>query len=113
FDGVETNVVRRAVRYAPLDAAAGQPHCKAVRIVIAAVPTFTERRAAEFTAPNDQRGFQQAAAFEILHESRNGAVAFTAIPAVIPIDVAVCIPFAAGAAIDLHEPHAAFHQAAS
>src|SRR5262245_55792161 len=106
LDRVETNLISRAVSNAAFDAAAGEPHRKTVRIVVPAVAAFTHRCAAEFTAPNDQRTVQHSAPLEVLQESGDRLVALAAIAAVIALDIAVGIPLAAGAAVDLHEAHA-------
>ncbi len=38
-----------------LDAAAGEPHGKAVRIMVASILTFTHRHPSEFAAPDHER----------------------------------------------------------
>ena len=55
LDGVQADVVGRAVADAALDAAAGHPDREAVGIVIAAVAALAHRRAAELAAPDHQR----------------------------------------------------------
>ena len=55
FDRVQADFVGLADGLAAFDAAAGHPHRKAVRIMVAAVAFFGHRRAAEFAAPDDQR----------------------------------------------------------
>ena len=65
LDGMEADFVGRAVNDAPLEAAAGHPDRKAVRMMIAAVVALRARRAAEFGGEDDDRLVQQAAALEI------------------------------------------------
>ena len=61
--GVVAVLVGRAVPEAALDAAAGQPHREAVRVVVAAVvAALGRRRPAELAAPQHQRVLQQARA---------------------------------------------------
>ena len=57
-------------------ARAGEPHGEAVRIVVAAVLSFAHRHAAKFAAPNDERGIQQPARFQILQQAGNRADRF-------------------------------------
>src|SRR5262245_44578933 len=54
--------------HAPLNAAAGHPHRKAHRVVVAAGADIVlgGRLAAELAAPDDERFFQEAALFEVL-----------------------------------------------
>ena len=54
---VEAELVALAERDAGLDAAAGQPHCECVRMMVAAVvaAALHHGRAAEFAAPNHER----------------------------------------------------------
>src|SRR5437879_13614597 len=56
LDGGAAELVGLADAGAPLDPAAGQPHCEAVRVVVAPGPFFVlgRRLAAELTAPDDQ-----------------------------------------------------------
>jgi len=51
---------------ASLHAAAGQPDAEAERVVIAAIAALSEWGAAELSGPNNQRGFEQAARFQVL-----------------------------------------------
>ena len=96
-----------------LDAAAGHPHGEAVGVVVAAVAFLRHRRAAELAAPDDQGLVEQAAALQVLEqagdrlvhraaESWRGCLSMSA----------VGVPLAAGAAVELDEPHAALDQAA-
>src|SRR5207253_2928544 len=51
-DGSQADVVGRADGLAALHAAAGHPHREAEGVVVAAVPFFAHRRAAELAAPD-------------------------------------------------------------
>src|SRR5262245_57726566 len=68
-DGLESKLVGGAVRDAALDAAAGQPKAKPIRIMIAAVGAFRRGRAAEFTAANDEGILEEAALFQVGEQS--------------------------------------------
>ena len=61
-----------------VDAAAGQPDRHGVRIVIATVRgSFTHPvigRPSEFTAPDNQRVFQQSSLLQILEQRSNGTI---------------------------------------
>ncbi len=106
-----------AVRDARLDAAAGHPHRERARVVVApqelrSVARLVHRRAAELAAPHDQRRVEQAARLEVRHERRGRLVRLAAQVGQLLDDVlaeagAVGIPTAV---VELHEPHAAFHQ---
>ena len=80
--------------------------------MVAAVALFGHRRAAEFAAPDDQRLVEQTAALEILEQPRDRPIHRAASLSVVCLDVAVCVPLAARAAVDLHEPDAALDQPA-
>ena len=76
FHGGEAEFVGLAIRHAPFDAAAGQPHGKAVRIVVAARRPFPfgKRHPAEFASPQNQRAIQQSATFQVREQAGDGAV---------------------------------------
>ena len=63
--GAEADRVGRAVDGAPLDAAAGQPHGEAVRVVVAALALLRHRHPAELAAPDDQRLVEQPAPLQV------------------------------------------------
>ena len=90
----------------PLDAAAGQPHRKALDVVVAAV-ALGHRRAAELAAPDDQRVVEHAALLEIVHQRRRAAIDFLGRAGDVAFHVAVVVPVAV---IELDEPHAALGQ---
>ena len=80
IDGCVPEFIGLAVDMATFDAAAGQPHAEPEVIVVATplnVPVVTlgqfhKRRAAKFTAPDDQCVFQQAAGFEVFKQRGDG-----------------------------------------
>ena len=73
LDGVEAELVGRAVDDAALDAAAGQPDREAVGVVVAAVAALRPGRAAELGRPDDQRLVEQAALLQVLRAGRRSA----------------------------------------
>ena len=74
LDGVETELVGRAVNDAAPDAAAGEPDAEAVDVVVAAVTALRARGAAELGGEDHERVIQQAALFQILQQAADGAV---------------------------------------
>jgi hypothetical protein len=62
FDDVVAEVVGGPVRDSGFDAAAGHPNRESAHVMIAAIG-LVHRCAAELTAPNDQRVFQEIARF--------------------------------------------------
>src|SRR5688572_24196266 len=59
--GVESQLVRRAVNGASLDAAACHPHAEAIRMVVAAIGSLRARRATEFRGEDHERVVEHAA----------------------------------------------------
>ncbi len=53
FDGIQTELVGRAVDVTWLYTATGHPHCEAEWIMIAAVTAFTHWRTTEFASPDN------------------------------------------------------------
>src|SRR5262245_33372184 len=84
---------------AAFGSAAGHPHRKAPRVVVAAGGEFVERCAPELTAPNYQRVFQHSTRLEIRQQACDRFVGLSAIPIVVAFEVVMRIPSAAGAAI--------------
>src|SRR5438067_824191 len=74
FHGMMTAVVRCPMGHAGSHSPAGEPHRKTVRMMIGAVGLDGAWRAAEFSAPNDQRVFQKAALLQVFEQTSNGAV---------------------------------------
>ena len=112
LDGLHAQLVGRAVDEAPFDAAAGQPHREPQAVVIATLGPFGIRRPAEFTAPDHQRVFQQAAGFQVLEQCGDRPIALAGMVAVF-VDVLMVVPRLAVSVVDLNHAHAALDQAAS
>ena len=70
------------------------------------------RRAAELAAPDDQRLVEQAAALQVLEQAGDRLVHRAAGLGVVRLDVAVGVPLAAGAAVELDEADAPLDQPA-
>src|SRR5205807_10384212 len=72
---MEAKLIGSAVSEAALDATAGHPDGKGLRMMIAAEPAaqsrigFDHRRTAELAAPDDQRLIEQTPSFEVGNES--------------------------------------------
>src|SRR5215467_13942029 len=85
FDDFISHIVGLPVADAGSYSAACKPYCECTRIVIAAnilhllpATVFSHRSAAEFSAPNHQRVFEQTTRFKIGEQRRSGLVDFTA-----------------------------------
>src|SRR5262249_60165192 len=61
-------------------------------------------------APDDGRRVKQPAPLQVLEQAGDGAVALAAVARVVAPDIAVRIPLAARAAVELHETDAALDQ---
>ncbi len=88
----QTHFVGLADDGAGLDATAGEPHREAVRVVIAAVTALRHRQAAELGAPDDERGIEQSALFQIFQEAGDRKVCHSAHLFVVADEVFVGIP---------------------
>ena len=69
LDGVEADLVGRAVDDAALDAAAGHPDREAVDVMVAAVAALRAGRAAELGGEDDERLVEQAALLQVLEQA--------------------------------------------
>ena len=114
LDGVEAELVGRAVDDAALDAAAGHPDGEAERMVVAAVGLFLRPgRAAELGGPDDDRLIEQAALLQVAQQARDRLVDFGAELASGSSSGRCARPRRCPAAvIDLHEPDAALDKPA-
>ena len=85
---------------------------EAVGIVVAAVGALGHRRAAELAAPDDQRGVQQAAGFQVREQGRDRLVDGPGVVLVAVLQVAVLVPAVAAdrRTEQLDEAHAALDQ---
>src|SRR5207253_90316 len=88
--------------------------CEPFRVVVAsAFVSLADRLTPEFSTPEDESFFQQAASFQIGEQRRDGSIDFRAMDLKILFDTIVCIPIlllVPAALINLDEPDAAFHQ---
>jgi len=66
LDDFVAELVGLAVDGAAFDAAASQPEREAEWVVVAAVRSLSERRAAELTGPNDESLVEQSALLQVL-----------------------------------------------
>src|SRR5437764_1500242 len=84
-DGGAAELVGLADAGAPLDAAAGQPHREAVRVVISAgaLLELGGGLAAELAPPDDQGLVEQAAALEVLDQPGDGLVGVAGVLGVV------------------------------
>ena len=114
LDGVEAELVGRAVDDAPLDAAAGHPDREAVVVVVAAVGALRAGSAAELGGPDDDRVVEQAAALEVDQQAGDRLVDLGAEARVVGAEAGVSVPRAGGAVAveDLDEADAAFGEPA-
>ena len=116
LDGVEAQLVRRAVGQSSLDAGAGHPAGEAERVMIAAAPSALDtRRAAELGPPNYDRLREQPALLQILEQSRERPVHAGAQLRVVLLQLRVGIPTAGIGLVtleNLHEAHAALDESA-
>ncbi len=82
-----------------------------MRVVIATVGPLRRRRAAELTAPQYERIFEQPAGLEVLQEARDRLVDLGRVLGVTLIEVAVLVPLHFAVAVrDLHEADACLEE---
>ena len=79
FDNVIAELVGLAVFNSTLNSATGHPHRKAFGMVVAAVVFFSQLALAvdgpaKFAAPDNERGIEQAALFQVGDKGRTGLV---------------------------------------
>ena len=91
----------------PLEAAPGEEHRVDARVVVAAGILVDLRRAAELARHPEERGIEQAAAFEIGHQSMDRVVEWRHKVVAGHLHVAVAVP---RAVVDRHEPRARFDE---
>src|SRR4051794_22153356 len=91
---IETKVIALAERNARLNAAAGKPHRKRVRMMVATIvaTSLHHWRAPELAAPNNERVVQKSALLEILHQGCAGLVRMLAIISNVVHEVTVLVP---------------------
>src|SRR5215510_4333156 len=69
FNRAQPDLIRGADDLSAFDTAAGHPHRETPGVVVAPVAFLVEWRAAEFTAPYDQRRIEQSARLQIGQQS--------------------------------------------
>ena len=118
-DGAQAELVGGADDLAALDAAAGHPDREAVGVVVAAFgaagAAVGDGTAAEFAAPDHQRGVEQAAGFEVGQQAGDAFVGLRGAGEVVLVAGDVAVPIVgihAVAVPDLDETNAALDQAA-
>src|SRR5947209_14278731 len=103
---MEAKLIGSAVSEAVLDATAGHPDGKGLRMMIAAEPAaqsrigFDHRRTAELAAPDDQRLIEQAPSFEVGNESGTRLIGVATVFAVVADQIGVRVP---AFMINIHE----------
>src|SRR5579872_6318553 len=120
LDYVIPDIIGAADRYAGLDPATSQPDRERAWMMVAAqklraAARLIHRCAAEFPAPDHQRGIEQTALLQILDQGRRRAIGLAAKPCqlvhnifVIAGPMGVPTPM-----IELHKTHATLDQASS
>ena len=77
---VEAKIIGLTVNVSSLDATACQPHGEAPIVVVASVVSPLDHRCApEFSAPDDERVFQHATAFQVHHQGGSTLVGVLAV----------------------------------
>ena len=113
LDALDPQLVGLADYRPALDAGSGQPHHHGVLVVVAPGTGAEEVHgvvggSSEFTSPDHQGLVEQAPLLEVLEQGGDGPVGLHPPLLVLSRDVLVGIP---AAAVNLHEAHAALHQA--
>ena len=111
FDGVQSDVIGRANRLPSTHASPGHPHRESVGVMVATIAFFTHRSAAKFFLPDDQRPLQQAAAARSWSSPATGRSMLWQSLEWFFSSLESGIPAAAGAVVQLHEPHTPLDQA--
>ena len=117
FDGLETEIVSRAVDRAALHGAAGEPHGESEWIVVAApldtaarAAPFANRRPAELRPANYQRILPHPAALQVFHNGRKALVGILRIR-LVRENIAVRVPRIALGVVHLHHADSALDEA--
>src|SRR5262249_26437842 len=115
FDGGVPELIRLSEIESPLHTGACHPHAESVGIVVAAglgVLGLNSWLPPELPGQHPQGVLQHAPLIEIDQQRRHALVNVLAEPGKLALNIVVCVPVAASAAIDLDKPHAALDQAA-
>ena len=113
--GVEAEFIALAMRDAGFDAATGHPDGESVGMMIAAPllgvgdVALKEGRSAEFTTPDDERVFQQAALLEVFDQRGTRRINIGALDLELRVQIAMLVPTGVH---ELHKAHAALGEAA-
>src|SRR3954447_1701496 len=91
---IEAKVIAFTKRNARLNATSRQPHREAIRVMVATIVAapLHHRRAAELTAPDNERIVQKSALLEVLNQCRAGLVRVLAVVSNVVHKVAVLVP---------------------
>ena len=114
LDGSEAEFVGHTMRDAAFETAAGEPHGEGVDVVIASggLAHLAHRRAAEFTAPDDDGVIEQATLFEVFHECGARLIDVFAFKRHVLLQIlgraAVVIPIRV---VELHKAHTTLDEA--
>src|SRR3954471_6849198 len=92
LDGVEAQLVGRAVDDARLDPAAGQPGRESIGVVVAAILPLRAGRPAELGGPDDDRLVEQPATLQVFQEAGDRAVDLAAERGVAVLEVRMGVP---------------------
>src|SRR5262249_17997634 len=89
---LQSDRVRSAVAHPAFDTAPSYPYAEACIVVVAALALLRLRRAAELTAPEDNRGVQHPAALQISNQTGHRPVGHGRHADMVLLDVAVGVP---------------------
>src|SRR2546427_10906671 len=98
LDGLKTKFVGGAISSATLSAAAGQPHCEAIGVMVAAIfgdagiIQLDSWGSAKFPAENDQCISQHPALFQVFYERGRGLIYFFGQVAMRFLEAFVTVP---------------------
>ena len=115
FDSFVSPFISRAVGDSGFYAAAREPSGEAEGVVVAAVPSLSERGSPEFAGPDDEGFFEEAEFFQVGDEGRNGLIDGFAVFVMTINEVAMLVPaitVSAGAG-QFDEANSALDEAAS
>ena len=109
---VVTKFVGRSVRDSALDSSAGHPHRETFDVVIppGAALALKHRRAAEFSAPDNQRVIEHASLFEVGQQRPCRTVGQFAARIHVLNQAAVVIP---ASMVEMNKPHASLSKSSS
>ena len=112
LDSVKAELVSRAMGDATFQSAACHPDGESIRMMVAAIRFFGPRRATELGRPDNQRFVQHPALLEILQQAGDRFVDASAVFGVILFELAVRIPTATAAIVNLDKADSLLDQSA-